>query len=128
MSDVIEAPPRKRGGPSPALFLYAAACAILLFGIIEAATIGSQTSCDGPYYASGDTCVSYLNGGDSSIIGSTPPPPSTVTPKKDQQLDVRAEIFLASLTIALIVASYGARAHRRERAAMLVEPRDPAGS
>jgi hypothetical protein len=51
-----------------------------------------------------------------------------VTPKKDQQLDVRAEIFLASLTIALIVASYGARAHRRERAGMLVEPRDPAGS
>src|SRR3954447_19262562 len=44
---------------------------------------------------------------DISIIGSTPPPPATVTPKKDQQLDVRAEIFLASLTIALIVASYG---------------------
>ena len=128
MSDVIEAPPQKRGDPSPALFLYAAACAILLFGIIEVATIGSQTSCDGPYYASGDTCVSYLNGNNSSIIGSTPPPPATEAPKKDQQLDVRAEVFLASLTIALIVASYGARAHRRERAAMLVEPRGPAGS
>jgi hypothetical protein len=127
MSDVMEAPPRKKSGPSPAWFLYAAACAILLFGIIEAATINSDPSCEAPYYASGGTCVSYLSNGDPSIIGSTPPT-ATETPTRDLKLEVRAEIILASLTIALIVASYGARAHRREQAATLVEPKGSAGA
>ena len=116
-----EEPRRKWSSPSPALFLYAAACAILIFGIIDAATIKSSTTCEGPFYASGGTCVSYLGSGDSSIIGSTPPVP-TQEPTKDSQLDVRAEILLASLTISLIIASYGARAQQPERMASAVPP------
>jgi hypothetical protein len=115
------ATPRQRRALSPAWFLYAAACAVLLFGIVEAVTIKSSTTCDGPYYAQDGTCVSYLQSGDSSIIGSTPTP-STAQPTKDSQLDVRAEILLASLTIALIIASYGARAQQRERVAMDAGP------
>ena len=108
MSDIAEAPQRRRG-PSPALFFYVAACAILVFGIIATVNIGSEPTCDGPYYPSGDTCVSYVSG--SSGIT---PEPATQAPSTDSKWDIRAEIILASIVVASIVASYGARWQRRE--------------
>ena len=98
-------------GPSPSLFLYAAASAVLLLGIIGAASVGSSYKCPPGYYPSAQTCVQpTMNVGTSGAVDAAP------AGTKDWKLAVRAEILLWSLAVALVIGSFGARAYRRERA------------
>lgn len=112
--------PQVPKGPSQSLFLYAAACAVLLLGILGAASVGSGESCPPGYFASDGTCFSMsgmMTGpGNANNPGQIAPYTPGPAPTKDEQLDVRAEIFLASLAAALIIASFGAKARRREAA------------
>jgi len=122
-------------GPSQSFFLYASACAVLLLGILGAVSVGSGESCPAGYFATQGTCISMagpmLGGsGNPNNSGQIIPSPPAPAPTKDQQLDVRAEILLASLAVALIIASFGAKARRRDAltAITTAPPPPPAGS
>jgi hypothetical protein len=111
------------------MFLYAAACAVLLLGILGAVSVGSGETCPSGYFASDGTCISMsgmLGGpGNPNNPGQMVPSAPGPAPTKDEQLDVRTEIFLASAAVALIIASFAAKARRRDTA-VVAAPAPPA--
>jgi hypothetical protein len=106
-----------RAGPAPSLFLYLAACAVLLLGIIGAVMVDAGAKCpDGAYPSGSDSCISFTASASTNASGSIANPYQQTSPAgKDWKLDIRAEMLLASGAVALVIAYFAARAYRRER-------------
>lgn len=104
-----------RSGPAPSLFLYAAACAVLLLGIIGAASIDPEPKCPSGSYPSAQSCISYGVGAPGGGAVTTQSAPAG----RDWKLAIRAELLLSSGAVALVLAYFAARAYRRERAVVV---------